>query len=112
MKQDLSRSNKNGKCTRKCDPVTTYLYIGFKDDQSISTESSDRLVFQRRKPLQTLGGFGVVGLAGCSGDTESDPSENDEDTDSNTTPEETTDSEPDYSLSESEHSNPVDMATE
>lgn len=69
----------------------------------------------RRYLLQTGAAALATGLAGCSGGNNSDGSdETDEEnsSDVDTTPEETTEPEPDYSLPESEHANPVDMATE
>ena len=69
----------------------------------------------RRYIVQTLGTIGAAGLAGCSGGNNSNGSgESDEknSSDVDTTPEETAEPEPDYSLPESEHANPVDMATE
>ena len=69
----------------------------------------------RRYLLQTGAATLAAGLAGCSGGNNSDGSdEADEEnsSDVDTTPEETTEPEPDYSLPESEHANPVDMATE
>jgi hypothetical protein len=69
----------------------------------------------RRYLLQTGAAALATGLAGCAGGNGSDSSdepdeENNSDVD--TTPEETADPEPDYSLPESEHASPVDMATE
>lgn len=65
--------------------------------------------------LQKLGTMGAAGLAGCSGDNdsnESEPGSGDSDvTETDTAPEDTSTPEPDYSLPESEHANPVDMAT-
>ena len=69
----------------------------------------------RRYLLQTGAAALATGLAGCSGGNNSDGSdETDEEnsSDVDTTPEETAEPEPDYSLPESEHANPVDMATE
>jgi len=74
---------------------------------------SDQDDVPRRYVLQTLGALGTGGLAGCLGGDSSDSSEDLEDgTETDSTPEETSTPEPDYSLPESEHVNPVDMATE
>jgi len=74
---------------------------------------SDQDDVPRRYVLQTLGALGTGGLAGCLGGDSSDSSEDPEDgTETDSTPEETSTPEPDYSLPESEHVNPVDMATE
>ena len=81
----------------------------------MESDSSDFLTFRRRYLLRTLGAVGAGALAGCAGDdgsSEPDSSEDDEATENNSTPEETATPEPDYSLPESEHTNPVDMATE
>lgn len=69
----------------------------------------------RRYLLQTGAAALATGLAGCAGGNGSDGSDDSDEEDSSdvdSTPEQTTDSEPDYSLPESEHANPVDMATE
>ncbi|AOV95400.1 hypothetical protein AQV86_05800 [Nanohaloarchaea archaeon SG9] len=74
---------------------------------------SDQDDVPRRYVLQTLGALGTGGLAGCLGGDSSDSSEDPEDgTETDSTPEDTSTPEPDYSLPESEHVNPVDMATE
>jgi len=81
----------------------------------MESDSSDFLTFRRRYLLRTLGAVGAGALAGCAGDdgsSEPDSSEDDEATENNSTPEETATPEPDYGLPESEHANPVDMATE
>ena len=80
------------------------------------SDSSDIPAFRRRYLLRTLGAVGAGALAGCAGDNGSDGSEpgsgEDEETDANSTPGETSTPKPDYSLPESEHVSPVDMATE
>jgi hypothetical protein len=69
----------------------------------------------RRYLLQTGAAALATGLAGCAGGNGSDSSDDSDEennSDVDTTPEETAEPEPDYSLPESEHANPVDMATE
>ena len=74
--------------------------------------SSDGEGVTRRYVLQTLGATGAGAIAGCLGGGSDDSEDTEKDTETDTTPEDTSTPEPDYSLPESEHVNPVDMATE
>jgi len=74
--------------------------------------SSDGEGVTRRYVLQTLGATGAGAIAGCLGGDSDDSEDTEKDTETDTTPEDTSTPEPDYSLPESEHVNPVDMATE
>ena len=69
----------------------------------------------RRYLLQTSAAALATGLAGCAGGNDSDGSDESDKQDSSdvdTTPEQTSEPESDYSLPESEHASPVEMATE
>jgi len=96
------------------EPKSSNVFISspLQDNYHMTTDDHNA---SRRDLLQTGAAALATGLAGCAGGNGSDGSDDTDEEDSSdvdSTPEETTEPEPDYSLPESEHASPVDMATE